>query len=615
MSIARSGIVVPALLSSVLALSAAAQDLPSAQPERLDAVDHAARLERIRLTGDLGIPMLPPVMPDSPRDDIVFADRFPVGSAYEGQCDGMGPPIFQGWIPASVTGTNKGELFDYMVPTGYDPLADPVPLVIGYHGYGLSAASVAVQSTLDEEADARGWFYLAPTGLDDQLFGSLPCQRNIETSIEWMLDNYNIDPDRIYMVGFSMGGGVSASFAARHRDPDGIMIAALVTNCGTFDWTLAYSVQSQTLKDLLENPYNFGGPPSEFPFAYQRSSGEYFPVENYPPTVVSYDVKHSMGSNLWDTPTYVAYDQQDLIFSVRIESQAFINLMSESGVPPVVQLANGTLDPCTGNPAAHSWAVLDMPAVFDFLDGKVVNRHPTSVDAQIDRNTKVSYLDVTQAADQAFSWVVADANAGLSLSGVENVAVVDVDASLAGAGLAGAGPFAVDDTSADLIGHTLRVRGFDLPPAYFLDSATQEYLPGTTSDPTRTALLRDVGEIPLDAELHTNPAWTGSLLTTPDPVAPGATTQLDIDMPGTSPVGYLILGLTEGLVTVKGGNEITAWPFTPSLLLGPLPFDLSLPIDVPDDPGLSGAELYFQTVGLAGPTIDSISNMWVMHIE
>jgi len=609
----RSAPVILALV--LLASGTAGQDGNSpARGPRLDAEDHAVRTMVHELQGgEIGAP-LPPVYEDSPRDDIVYADRFPVHQSYQGECDGTDPTILDKWIPKTEIPTGKGEYFRYMIPSDYDPQGDPVPLVVGYHGYGNSAASVANQSTLDEECEARGWFMVAPTGLDDKLFGSLSCQLHIEVVIEWMLDEFNIDPDRIYMVAYSMGGGVSASFAARHRDPDGLMIAAVASACGTFDWTLAYTVHPQSVKDLLVNEFNFGDTPAAEPFKYKQCSGVYFDPATYPPSSEDYISKESMATNLAYVPTYVAYDTTDQIFSVRAESQAFINIMEEAGVQPVTQIETGTLDPCTGNPAPHSWAVFDMPAVFAFLEDKVVDRHPEVVHAQLDRDTPVSYLDVTQQQADAFTWFIADTSAtGLALTDVENAQVVDIDAVLAGPGLQGPGPLPLDVTTPDAAGHELHLTGFAEPPAYLVEAGTGDLVAGTQSEPLADTLAQPVDLAGLDADLVTDALWTGDMYTTPDPAPIGGDTDVTIDMPATSTTLFIILGVQEGLVNIKGGNTISTVPF---LVLPPVPGpDLVLPLEIPDDPGLAGAQLFFQTVGIAEGAVDSITNRWTLTIE
>jgi predicted esterase len=257
-----------ALLSSTAAGQRAAaqrkQDKPP-QQGRLDAVDHAERMARIALTGDLGFPPLPPVYADSPRDELLYADRFPVDSGSEQATpgDGGGPVVLSGWIPpgAAGTGTAIGESFRYQVPVPYDAFGPPLPMVIAYHGYGASAGSVHPATTIDEEANARGWFYFAPTGLDDQLFGTPPCQQNVDAALQWMLDHFNIDRDRLYMVGFSLGGGVAANYVAQHRDPVRTMFAALGIVSGTYVWVQTCNSGTSGLKARMEYPCNFGGNP------------------------------------------------------------------------------------------------------------------------------------------------------------------------------------------------------------------------------------------------------------------------------------------------------------------------------------------------------------------
>jgi pimeloyl-ACP methyl ester carboxylesterase len=604
----------PARTAAFLLVLAAGAGAQQAVP-RLDAVDHAERQRRIALTGELGLPPLLPVRPDSPLDTLYFADRVPPPPPQDAPApgDGGAPTMVDGFIPASVTGTGIGEIFKYQIPGSYDPGADPVPLVIGYHGFGSSASSVAAQTTLDEECNARGWFYMAPTGLDDQLFGSDPSQANTEAALQFLLDNFAIDADRIYMVGFSMGGGVCANFAARRRDPDGIMIAALGVVSGTFDWTLTWFTSDSTVQVLLENPFNFGGTPFQFPFPYQASSGLYFSSGSYPPLPGVLEFGRSMALNLGTVPTYVTWDLDDTLPEVVSEEPVFQGVLAALGGTVVSKPVTGTPSP------KHSWAVLDEADLFDFFDGKVVQRYPAVIEALAEKDKAVGWIEVQQAAGGDFTRLDALAVPGslsASASGVTNARRLTLD--LGAAGLSGAGPFHVAGSSADATGFELAAAGTADPPAWMLETVGGTLAQDFEGDPgDGSAWVPVAGFGTRQVDLQTDDAYTAALTTTPEPALVGQNVSIDVDGSPLALDAWVLIGLQRAIGQVKGQTLLVQ--MSPPALTFFLDLDasgdVSLAGPLPNDPVLSGVEIVVQAITVRGPLILEMSNLWGLDIQ
>ncbi len=600
---------------AVLLLLAASPAAQQAQL-RLDAADHAESARVRALVGDLGGPELPPVLANSPRDRLEFADRIPVSPVQAAQYAAGAPPAYlQGIVPAGPggTGTDKQELFWYQVPGNYDPDGPHVPLVIAYHGYGNSANSVAVQSTIDEECNLRGWLYVAPTGIDDKLFGAPISQMNTAAAVQWMIDHFHVDAERIYMVGFSLGGGISANFVARHRDPDGIMIAALGIVAGSYDWTASYTLGAPSLKVWLENSYNFNAPPTLAAFAYQRSSALHFTPGTYPALPGALDSTLSMASNLGTTPTYVTWDLADTLAEVLAQQPEFVGLMSSLG---------GVVEshPITGTPVTHSWAVLDEPALFDFFEQHAVVRTPATFHALADGDVAVSWAGLQQSAPQAFSRVDGDATtapATLCATGLDNLAQLTLHADRAG--LSGPGPVRVLAASVCATPTLLRFDGLGAPPAWFADPTSGALLPGDSSEPATNALLFPLPALASwSADLITHPLWTTKLTTSPSPALPGGALAVNLDAPAGATQAFLLVALDEALAVVKG-TPLTA-SLAPPLLLVSLPLDAAGNVQVagalPNDPALSGLDLCFQSVAFSGGrAIASVSNLWRTTIQ
>jgi acetyl esterase/lipase len=521
-------------------------------------------------------------------------------------------------IPPSETGTIFSEIISYQLPVDY-VTGDPRPMVIAWHGFGLSANSVSVQSTLDEECNARGWIFLAPTGVDDKLFGSPICQQHAEVAIHYMMNHFSVDPDRLYMVGFSMGGGVVASFAERHRDPAGLMIAALGTVSGAFDHAETYLLGNSATQSIMENPYNFGGSVSRQPFHYEQVSSLFHVLGSYPPTPGTVDAALSMGDNLDTLPVWMTWDTGDpLVENTPVQAVQLAALIGSVGGTVETHPVSGTLDPVTQLPAPHSWAVLDEAELFDFFAGKVVNRTPAVFRAQLDRDEVVSFASVVQHAPDAFSFV--DGSAGPGALGVEHVANVEtLVTDLGAADVAGTSPLHATASSADGDGFTLGLAGAGVPPSYLVESSSGALVTGTQSDPVTGSL--SVGVPPLetlDVQAITAP-WTAKLLTAPDPVAIGGSVTVSLDgNRGTSVSAFLIVSTAELLTPIKGGSVITASLPAPSALIQ-LPLDaagdFAFTTALPGDPALSGLHLVLQAVAIdASNGVDAVSNLRGMHI-
>ncbi len=107
------------------------------------------------------------------------------------------------------------------VPTSYNPAGPGAGLVVHLHGGGGVGN---INPTHQSELDARGWIGIAPDGrawglasqgctwntsaayVDSFDPDVGPGEQDIFDAIQFAIDNYNIDSDRIYLTGFSMGG-------------------------------------------------------------------------------------------------------------------------------------------------------------------------------------------------------------------------------------------------------------------------------------------------------------------------------------------------------------------------------------------------------------------------
>jgi hypothetical protein len=231
----------------------------------------------------------------------------------------------------------------------------------------------------------------------------------------------------------------------------------------------------------------------------------------------------------------------------------------------------------------------------------------------------VSWLSLTQEVSNAFSIVdgIADAEIpSVQLSNVLNADAIHLDMNTLGFNIGQPVRVNAGATGGEF---ELTLTGFDDPPAYLVDAVTGDLVLGTESDPLADTLVQSVSSAAdLDAIVVTDATWTTDLYTGPNPVAIGSPLTLDIDAPATSSLSLLFIGFTQALGTISGGYHITLQLGPPTIFVE-LPLDLngdaSLPANMPNDPVLSGVTLLLQTVSVGAGGVDSISNLWSLHVQ
>ncbi len=543
------------------------------------------------------LPKLPAMTADSPRTSLLFADRFEsaqtnFGAAFVG---GSASPV-KHTIDTALTGTGFVEPIEYQLPDDYSSSPSFRPLVVAYHGFGASAASVSSQSTIDEECNARGWLYLSVTGLDDKLFGSEICQQHIETAIAWMINQFRVDEERIYMVGFSMGAGVVSNFASRHRESDGLMVAAVGLVSGSYDWVLTHAIDAG-VQPWLEHPLNFGGTPATELLSYRSAGGLSFQQGTYPPFPGTHDETFALAAvNLADIPSYITWDTGDTLVELPSQSTTLVDELNSRGGTLVAAPTSGTVDG-SGKPATHSWAVLDEAAMCDFFDGRVVDRAPRSIWTLVAEPRSVAWLDV-HPHDDAFALVhaVSDiANDRVTLSDNQGAQRIYVDTDQVG--LSFPARLIADNAGSEpsfalLRGEISRVTN----SANGSDVALPEY--DGTGDGTG-AIIPPAGTVDITALAG---SWGASLAITPDPTLPGGVIELRLTTDPVDPAAVLIIGLVDEYLTFPNGTHLNVSLGPPSVFL-PLPLNgsgtLAFPGNMPaGEPSVSGFRFLMQALVL-----------------
>jgi polyhydroxybutyrate depolymerase len=117
----------------------------------------------------------------------------------------------------------------------------PQALVINYHGYQNTALRTAQRTNMGVEADRAGFMLVFPQGVDNPpswnagvgAFGPTGDADDVQFTrdlISYFEHNYCVDAHRIYVTGYSLGGGMAYRIACALSN----QIAAFATVAGAF---------------------------------------------------------------------------------------------------------------------------------------------------------------------------------------------------------------------------------------------------------------------------------------------------------------------------------------------------------------------------------------------
>jgi polyhydroxybutyrate depolymerase len=159
--------------------------------------------------------------------------------------DGTSPTTCAGKTGAAGTRTVKimsggiERSFDLHVPANYDP-TKRTPLVLVFHGYTMSASSIATATHFSETADKRGMIVAYPDGTGGGFNAGDCCgtaSSNKVDDLGFTRDllgkleaEYCVDEKRVFSTGFSNGGFFSYRLACELADK----IAAIAPVSGVF---------------------------------------------------------------------------------------------------------------------------------------------------------------------------------------------------------------------------------------------------------------------------------------------------------------------------------------------------------------------------------------------
>jgi dienelactone hydrolase len=371
-----------------------------------------------------------------------------------------------------LTNTGSGWLEKFLLFVPLIPPQQRAPVLVVFHRFGVSHWDAYFNTTLIQEARRRGWFLIAPKAAAQKSFNSLEGQINVAAAMSWVNAHYNIDPYRVYGVGFSMGGGLVTNFAARHVDPGTLMFAAIVNHTGDVSQGLTWAREYQDdASDSLE--YWYGGPPASQAFNYQRCS-----VIDIDPATGVIGTGTDMGRNLSHIPVRDWMANNDPITYLQQQTTTFDAYVTGQNPNNSMTVVNANV---------HSWSTLDDTAVCDWLS-QFTLQLPRSANTLADQDGTYFWFNVSQSAAGSFtpfSWSMDTVSNRLSLYNTVNLARVAIDVT--SAGLQYAGVLKINMDTSDGTGDQVLLENLPGPPvAVTRDGADAS---GTWDPSTRTFLV------------------------------------------------------------------------------------------------------------------------------
>ena len=156
----------------------------------------------------------------------------PTTTTAPGCAPGAVPPA-AGTERVELTSEGEPRWYDRVVPSGYD--GSPVPLVVDLHGYLSGAETQASISGFGDLAEQEGFVVATPQGNSDLPYWNAVPHDDLPDDVAFVdavIDDVAatvcVDPDRVYVDGFSNGAFLASLVACELAD----RVAAMATIAG-----------------------------------------------------------------------------------------------------------------------------------------------------------------------------------------------------------------------------------------------------------------------------------------------------------------------------------------------------------------------------------------------
>ncbi|KIV81775.1 hypothetical protein PV11_03935 [Exophiala sideris] len=256
------------------------------------------------------------------------------------------------------------------VPSSYSE-SKPAPLIIALHGKGQPAKEFEYHTQLSNEDTNQDAIVVYPEGIKLQWTGDpeAPPRSKVDDIsfinilIEHVSKTHAIDSTRVYVIGFSNGGGLSGLLAG---DPSAsAKIAAFAVSSGAF-----------YMDEALKEPLFSDPKPARLPIPFLDFHGDSDPVEHYDgkdtPDGPSYNVREYIArwaklNNCNDEP------QVDQLFDGKVEKLSWSSEKTKNVVQhyKIQGFGHGwpTTYPLNNDEQRHGPTYFNAtPVVLDFLE-------------------------------------------------------------------------------------------------------------------------------------------------------------------------------------------------------------------------------------------------------
>ena len=143
---------------------------------------------------------------------------------------------------------HNGVTRQYLLHTPENTDSDALPLILNLHGYGGSANDQMEWADMRTLANDNTFLLVYPQGLEmsgsNHWNSSLPSEDNksesddfgfLNSLVDHLIANNNVDADRVYVGGYSNGGFMSYSLACYHSDKYAAIFAVSSTMTNAFE--------------------------------------------------------------------------------------------------------------------------------------------------------------------------------------------------------------------------------------------------------------------------------------------------------------------------------------------------------------------------------------------
>jgi predicted esterase len=365
--------------------------------------------------------------------------------------------------PASGSPTNA-ERVTFQFPLDPASIPGSGALVLAFHSFSVSEKDIWVNTQLAQICKERGWMLVAPYGLVDTHYGNVESQLALDTVMKTVGKYFSWDPDRVYAVGFSMGGGAALSYSMRHISSSELKIAGVINHTGTQDLIAEYNNAGIPMKQMLADDQHFHAPPTteDGAFAYKRVSPSIF-------TGGAVDPDLTPLRNLAHLPIYTFVNLDDPLSQLVSNNTAVSAYLQGEGMNVNFVAAH--------KGGVHNWSTLDLDAALNWIQGFTLPANPTS--ATIFADELAPYFGTTVRAKPALRVAFYEFSADAPTNSFQVHDTRDLDSLVLRLGPLGLDPsLAIGGSwsSQENSGDELVLRGYSVAPSQVLMNGT----PSTT---------------------------------------------------------------------------------------------------------------------------------------